>query len=181
MKKVEECCEYLRAGENKTLIDEKSEAKAKMYIKARDDLKIVNVDHELIEENQGVKKCDFLALGMHTNNTHFIELKGVNIEEAFKQIKSTIDYLAGNAELKNWVVGREILDSYIVSPERQKIPNIHSNEEKELAKKLIRGRKRRPEDMFQLIHFVKVVASQKRLAESGRQMISSGRAPVELD
>lgn len=75
----------------------------------------------------------------------------------------------------------EILDSYIVSPERQKIPNIHSNEEKELAKKLIRGSKRRPEDMFQLIHFVKVVASQKKLAESGRQMISSGRAPVELD
>ena len=122
-----------------------------------------------------------MVLGINSNKTHMIELKGTNIEEAFKQISNTIEYLFHDTHLNNCVILREVLDAYIASPERQKVPNIPSTREKELAKKLVRGNKHKPDNIFDLIHFVKVVKNQRRAAQSGRQIIISGRAPLELD
>lgn len=179
MNGLDQYSELIKAGENKTLEDDRSEVKAKIYIKAKDDLLAVHVDHALIGE--GTKKCDFMIVGQNSQKTHMVELKGANIDEAFRQITLTVDYLKKEDGLKNVVQSREVLDAYIASPERQKVPNIPSSEEKELARKLASGNKNRPKDLFSLIHFVKVVKKQKRVAENGRQIIISSRAPLELD
>ncbi len=181
MKKIDDCSELLCAGENKTLVDTTSEANAKIYIKARDDIKIVNVDHGLIKADKKTKKCDFMVLGVNSYKTHMIELKGTHIDDAFKQILYTIEYLFHDSKLNCYVVSREHFDAYIASPERQKIPNVPSLKEKELAKKLARGNKYKPSNIFDLIHFVKVVKNQRKVAKNGRQIIISGRAPLELD
>ena len=127
------------------------------------------------------RTCDYIVLGVNTNKTHLIELKGANIEEAFLQIGKTIEFLLRDSEVSCLVEEKERMDAYIVSPGRQKIPDIHSQAEKDLAKKLVRGSKVKPRDMYELIRFVKVVPSQKKLSEKGRQILSSGKAPVELD
>ena len=110
-----------------------------------------------------------------------IELKGANIDAAFKQISSTIDYFYDDLELNKYVKLRETLDAYIASPERQRVPDIHSKDEKELVKKLAVRSKCKPADIFKLVHFVKVVKKQKRAVINGRQVIISGQAPLELD
>ena len=180
MKKIEKYSVNLAKGTKYTLTDKTSEVNAKLYIQAKDDLKIIYVDHALLDD-KSKKKCDFMVVGINTNSTHMIELKGKNIEEAFSQISDTIDEFVKDDELKGYVILKEILDAYIVSPDKQKIPNIHSLQEKELAKKLLRGNKQKPKDMFQLIHFVKVIKMQKKVAKNGRQILISGNAPLELD
>lgn len=179
MSRLDQYSELILAGQTKTLEDDRSEVKAKIYIKAMDDLLAVQVDHALIGEEE--KKCDFMVLGKNSQKTHMVELKGTNIDDAFEQITKTVDYFKAEEGLQNVVLSREILDAYIASPERQKVPNIPSFREKELAKRLASGNKNKPKDFFSLIHFVKVVKNQKRMAENGRQIIISGRAPLELD
>lgn len=181
MSKTDKFSSLLLTGEKKTLVDETSEVNAKIYIKAKDNLEVVDVDHKLIGEKQGNKKCDFMVLGVNTNKTHMIELKGANIDAAFKQISSTIDYFRDNLELKKYITLRETLDAYIASPERQRVPDIPSKDEKELVKKLAIGSKCKPGNIFKLVHFVKVVKNQKKVAINGRQVIISGQAPLELD
>ena len=181
MSKIDKFSSLLLTGEKKTLVDETSEVNAKIYIKAKESLEVVNVDHKLIGEKQGNKKCDFVVLGVNTNKTHMIELKGANIDAAFKQISSTIDYFYDDLELNKYVKLRETLDAYIASPERQRVPEIHSKDEKELVKKLAVRSKCKPADIFKLVHFVKVVKKQKRAVINGRQVIISGQAPLELD
>lgn len=181
MGKIEKHSELLLQGEKRTLLDEKSEVNAKIYIKAKDNIRIVYVDRGLINQEKKTKKCDFMVLGMNTNKTHMIELKGANVNAAFEQISRTIDCMFEDSELKDCVILREILDAYIVSPERQKIPNIPSFEERELVKKLARGTKNKPKNIFALLHFVKVLKNQRRVVESGRQIIISGQAPIEFD
>lgn len=181
MNKIDSYSELLSAGKTKTLVDNKSEANAKIYIKAKDDLRLVNVDHALIDDKEEGKKCDFMILGENSHKTHMIELKGANIDDAFLQITSTVNLLLQDNELKKFVISREVLDAYIASPKRQRVPNIPSFKEKETVRKLAAGNKRRPENIFDLLHFVKVVKNQKKVTRNGRQLIISGRAPLELD
>lgn len=181
MKQQNDYVECVPKGKTRTLVDDTSEVRAKMFVKAADDLEIVDVDRGVISESQHTKKCDFLILGTQTRNTHLIELKGTNIDAAFEQIERTIDFLNANPQCEDWVKNREVTDSYIVSPERQKIPNVHSEAEKKLAKKLAKHNRNKVKDIFQLIYFVRNVNSQKRLSRNGRQVISSGSAPVELN
>lgn len=61
------------------------------------------------------------------------------------------------------------------------MPAIHSQAEKDLARMLVTRCKTKPQDMFQLIHFVKVVQKQKKLAVNGRQILTSNDAPLEFD
>ena len=181
MSKIDSYSELLSAGNTKTLTDDKSEAKAKIYIKAKDDLRLINVDHGLINDKENVKKCDYMILGENSNKTHMVELKGANIDAAFQQITSTLDYFSGEDEVRELVTSREILDAYIASPKRQKVPNVPSLQEKKLVRKLAARNKRRPKDIFDLLHFVKVVKNQKKAIRNGRQIIISGYAPLELD
>ena len=180
MNRLEKYSELLAAGSRKTLEDKLSDAHSKIHILAKDELRVVEVDHGLFEEKQGSRKCDFMVIGTRSANTHMIELKGRHIEEAFEQIADTLDTLLNDEELKSSVVSRNTLDAYIVSPGRMAVPKGIANKEKMLAKKLARGSKERPRDILELIHFVKVVNSQKAVSVNGRQIVISGRAPLEL-
>lgn len=179
MNNMDQYSELLPAGMTKTLADNRSEVNAKIYLKAKDNLRLVNVDHALIGDKE--KKCDFMAVGENSDKTHMIELKGADIEAAFRQITSTINVFLHDDELKKYVIAREVLDAYIASPERQRVPNIPSLKEREAVRKLAAGNKRKPENIFDLLHFVKVVKNQKKVIGNGRQLIISGRAPLELD
>lgn len=178
--KVQQNAQKVEKGNRCTLRDEKSEAHAIIYIKALDDILAVTVDHALISDEEQHKKSDFLLWTFNSGNTHIIELKGKNVDAAFEQIATTIQALGKDDGTKELVTGRNILDAYIASPNKQKIPEIHSGKEKELARLLSTKCRIKPKDMFQLIHFVKVVNKQKKIAMNGRQIIISNEAPLEL-
>lgn len=126
------------------------------------------------------KKSDFLVWTLKSGKTHIIELKGKNIEAAFEQIIQTIKVLGEDDDKEELVVGRNVLDAYISSPNQQKVPAIPSQTEKDLARMLVVRCKAKPQNMFQLIHFVKVVQKQKKLAVNGRQILTSNNAPLEF-
>lgn len=180
--KVQKYSVKMKKNERQTLRDKRSEAHSVLYIRALDDIMLVEVDHALVpDQKQGQRKSDFLVWTVKSGKTHIIELKGKNVEAAFDQIIQTIKVLGGDDETKELVVGRNVLDAYISSPNQQKVPAIHSQAEKDLARMLVTRCKTKPQDMFQLIHFVKVVQKQKKLVVNGRQILTSNDAPLEFD
>ena len=164
-----------------TLMDKRSEADSKLYIRAVDDIEVIEVDHGLIPDSrQGQKKSDFLIYAYNAGKTHVIELKGKNIDQAFGQLEGTIRALDEGSDTRMLVNGRKVLDAYIVSPGSQKVPDVPSTAEKRLAKLLFARSMEKHKDMFKLIHFVKVVSSQKCLSIKDRKILTSSRAPVEF-
>ncbi|MBQ3105748.1 MAG: hypothetical protein IJC59_07825 [Lachnospiraceae bacterium] len=169
----------LKKDQRKTLDDPKSEVRSRLYIKATEDIVIVAVDRIMIPDSlQNQRKSDYVVL--ERKRTHIIELKGIHIDEAFDQIRETVYFFDGSEETKEWTAGRDILDAYISSPNRQRVPNLPSKKEKELARLLYVRSQSRPSDMFELIHFVKVVEHQRKLAVHGRQILTSHEAPLEF-
>ena len=83
--------ELLLKYKSKTLKD----AKTKLFIKAKNDIYILKVDNGIIPGNKGIKKCDYLTCSENTKlkEVNFIELKGKNIDKAYKQIISSIEYI----------------------------------------------------------------------------------------
>lgn len=171
----------MKRNERRTLCDKRSDAHSLLYIKALDDLMLVEVDHALIpDQKQKQRKSDFLIWTFKSGETHIIELKGKNIEEAFDQIIQTIKVLEEDDKTKELVAGRNVLDAYISSPNQQKVPATPSTKERALARMLAARCKIKPQNMYQLIHFVKVVQKQKKLAVNGRQILISNDAPLEF-
>ena len=180
--KVKQYTTLIKKGGRQTLRDELSEAHSVMYIRALNDIELVAVDHGLIsDKKQGKRKSDFLIQSPLTESTHIIELKGANIEEAFEQIARTVDVREEDTNTRALVTRKKVLDGYISSPNRQKIPDIHSPAERTLANLLAARSSEKCKDIFQRIHFVKVVEKQKKLSVNGRQIISSNEAPVEFE
>lgn len=179
--KVQKYSIEMKKDERYTLRDKRSEAHSVLYIKALDDIILIEVDHALVpDQKQQQKKSDFLVWTLKSGKTHIIELKGKNIEAAFEQIIQTINVLGEDDDTKELVTGRNVLDAYISSPNQQKVPAIYSRTEKDLARMLAAKCKIKPQDIFQLIHFVKVVQKQKKLVVSGRKILTSNDAPLEF-
>lgn len=179
--KVKKYSTKLKKDERQTLCDKRSEAHSVLYIKAFDDIMLVEVDHALVPDQEPQqKKSDFLIWTFNSGKTHIIELKGKHIDEAFGQLISTIEVLGKDDDTKELIMGRNIIDAYISSPNQQKVPAIKSDKEKLLARRLAARCKERPENIFQLIHFVKVVQRQKKIALNGRQILTSNEAPLEF-
>ena len=72
-----------------------SENGKRFEINSSDDFTRLRIDNCLISSND-VEKCDFGFVRHFNEDFYFVELKGSNIEKAFKQIVSTIDYLNTN-------------------------------------------------------------------------------------
>lgn len=103
--KVSQYTTIIKKGCRQTLRDKRSEAHSVMYIRALNDIELVDVDHALIsDKEQNKKKSDFLIRSSQAGNTYIIELKGANIEEAFKQVIGTIAALDGRDDTKELVV-----------------------------------------------------------------------------
>ena len=164
--------ELLKKNVRKTL----SDAQTKLYIKAENDISIIKVDNGIFNDN--VKKCDYLAY-REKEVSNFIELKGVKIDKAYIQIIETIKNISYNNKLKHLIDTNKV-KAYIVSKEKNKIPNGIENKSKQLAKILFAKSKIKPKNMFELINYVLVVSDNDKRQSNGNRIICSSKKPLIL-
>ena len=164
--------ELLKKDDRKTL----SDAQTKLYIKAENDISIIKVDNGIFKDD--VKKCDYLAY-REKEVSNFIELKGSKIDKAYIQIIETIKNISNNDKLKHLTDTKE-LKAYIVSKEKNKIPNGIENKSKELAKILYTKSKIRPNNIIDLIKYVLVVSDNDKRKSGGNRIICSSKNPIIL-
>ena len=164
--------ELLKKNVRKTL----SDAQTKLYIKAENDISIIKVDNGIFNDN--VKKCDYLAY-REKEVSNFIELKGVKIDKAYIQIIETIKNISDNNKLKHLIDTNKV-KAYIVSKEKNKIPNGIENKSKQLAKILFAKSKIKPKNMFELINYVLVVSDNDKRQSNGNRIICSSKKPFIL-
>lgn len=164
--------ELLKKDVRKTL----SDAQTKLYIKAENDISIIKVDNGIFNDN--VKKCDYLAY-REKEVSNFIELKGVKIDKAYIQIIETIKNISDNNKLKHLIYTNKV-KAYIVSKEKNKIPNGIENKSKQLAKILFAKSKIKPQNMFELINYVLVVSDNDKRQSNGNRIICSSKKPLIL-
>ncbi|WP_157148389.1 hypothetical protein [Brachyspira pilosicoli] len=164
--------ELLKKNVRKTL----SDAQTKLYIKAENDISIIKVDNGIFNDN--VKKCDYLAY-REKEVSNFIELKGVKIDKAYIQIIETIKNISDNNKLKHLIDTNKV-KAYIVSKEKNKIPNGIENKSKQLAKILFAKSKIKPQNMFELINYVLVVSDNDKRQSNGNRIICSSKKPLIL-
>lgn len=164
--------ELLKKDDRKTL----SDAQTKLYIKAENDIFVIKVDNGIFKYY--VKKCDYLAY-REKEVSNFIELKGSKIDKAYIQIIETIKNISNNDKLKHLTDTKE-LKAYIVSKEKNKIPQGIENKSKELAKILYAKSKIRPNNMIDLVKYVLVVSDNDKRKSSGNRIICSSKHPLIL-
>ncbi|WIH85811.1 hypothetical protein NEI03_11535 [Brachyspira pilosicoli] len=164
--------ELLKKNVRKTL----SDAQTKLYIKAENDISIIKVDNGIFNDN--VKKCDYLAY-REKEVSNFIELKGVKIDKAYIQIIETIKNISDNNKLKHLIDTNKV-KAYIVSKEKNKIPNGIENKSKQLAKILFAKSKIKPQNMFELINYVLVVSDNDKRQSNVNRIICSSKKPLIL-
>ena len=172
--------ELLLKYKSKTLKD----AKTKLFIKAKNDIYILKVDNGIIPWNKGIKKCDYLTCSENTKlkEVNFIELKGKNIDKAYKQIISSIEYIENDNKLSFIIDDVKKCMAYIVSKEKNKIPEGIESKEKELAKKLYsKTTKCKPKNILDLIKYVCVFDSNScKSSYNGRKIICNEKSPLLL-
>lgn len=77
--------------------------------------------------NQTVKKCDYIVENDSKNNIYFVELKGCDISQAYKQIKQTISFC------KSKILPDSMLHSRIICS-RISTHSVHDGNYRELKK-----------------------------------------------
>lgn len=175
--------ECLKAGEKRTLKDEKSECNSYIPVQAKEEtVYIAKPDGDLIPDDLEQQKCDYVVYCPLRPQTCFIELKGENIEiktkhNPFDQILDTICYMQRDSGLKKLVQGNVEKHAFIVSPGRQKIPKGVETKERQLWQKLVQPQNRK--GISELIHYVKVTKND-RYSSHKQQIVCSVKAPVEI-
>lgn len=164
--------ELLKKDDRKTL----SDSQTKLYIKAENDIFIIKVDNGIFNDN--IKKCDYLAY-REKEVSNFIELKGVKIDKAYIQIIETIKNISDNNKLKHLIDTKKV-KTYIVSKEKNKIPQGIENKSRKLAKILFTNSKIKPQNMFELINYVLVVSDNDKRQSNGNRIICSSKKPLIL-
>ncbi|MEI0581074.1 hypothetical protein [Brachyspira pilosicoli] len=164
--------ELLEKDVRKTL----SDSQTKLYIKAENDIFIIKVDNGIFDDN--IKKCDYLAY-REKEVSHFIELKGVKIDKAYIQIIETIKNISDNNKLKHLIDTKKV-KAYIVSKEKNKIPQGIENKSRKLARLLFAKSKIKPQNMFELIKYVLVVSDKDKRQSNGNRIICSSKKPLIL-
>lgn len=170
----------LPAGGKLTL----AESKTKLYILAENILEIVKVDEGIIRDGKiSSRKCDYLVFDRANRQTHLVELKGQETIQAAKQLQQTLIYLENRKDCEFFVENCQVVDAYVVSPGRQKIPKGKDSKERELARKLASKSKRKFKDILRLIAHVKVVDKKEEISydAKSRTIISSAKAPVTFN
>lgn len=72
-----------------------SENGKRFEVNCNEDFTKIKIDNSLITSQQ-IEKCDFGFVRHSNDDFYFVELKGKEIEKAYKQILSTIDYFNRN-------------------------------------------------------------------------------------
>lgn len=169
----------MRRGSTKTLAD----TQTKLVIKAEgQQMLLVTVDRGVVRNVEpNIMKCDFLTYGLEKPYTHLIELKGKIIKKAYDQLCNTIGNIVSQSDYPELVQNRDRIDAYIVSPGQQTIPRGINNKEKQLAELLARRSRKRVSNMYDLVHYVRVVPKWNKPVVKGRQILCSGESPLLLE
>lgn len=167
----------LSTNEKYTLQD----AQTRLPILALEDMYIVTVDQGIIQDKgPGSRKCDYLSYCLDNSYTHLIELKGKEISEALLQLEYTLDNIPAKSSYQELVTGRDRIDAYIVSPDRQNIPVGIDSRERKLTRKLAARSRKRVDDLSRMLYYVRVVPKCKNNSASGNRIQCSGQAPLQL-
>lgn len=166
-------------GSTETLAD----AQTKLVIKAEGQrMLLVTVDHGVVRNVEpDIRKCDFLTYGLEKPYTHLIELKGKTIKKAYDQLCKTIENIVSQSDYPELVQNRDRIDAYIVSPGQQSIPRGNNDKEKQLAELLAKRSRKRVSNIFDLVHYVRVVPKLNKQVEKGRKISCSGKVPLLLE
>ena len=178
--KYKGCFSYIEAGDNIELQDDQT----KIIVRDRQDCYRIIVDKGIINDvSHGIKKADFAISESPDGSFYLIELKGAVISAALEQVLKTVENVENSDEFKSLLKGRNKVIACIVSPNRQQIPKGGKSFERELAKKLCAKSKEKPQDMYDLIYYVKVVQKQERpvINRKTRQVVCSNRNPLVLN
>lgn len=171
----------LKAGQRHTLSDEKT----KLFLRAKQEMKVVKVDKGIVKdegiagENQ-LRKCDYLCRIEQRRWIHLIELKGEVVKDAFLQLENTPKAIEEKSAYGSWLKGLSRLDAYVVSPQRQKIPDDIDETKRRLCRRLALYCGERPENIFDLLKFVKVCSKAQKFVEKDGAIRCSNAHPLEL-
>lgn len=80
----------------------------------------------------------------------------------------------------SWLQGLSRLDAYVVSPQRQKIPDDIDETKRRLCRRLALYCGERPENIFDLLKFVKVCPKVQKLVEKDGVIRCANAHPLEL-
>ena len=172
---------FLATGQRHTLSDEKT----KLFLRAKQEMQVVKVDKGIVKdegiagENQ-IRKCDYLCKIDRQKWIHLIELKGKVIKDSFLQLENTPKAIEKKSTYGSWLQGLSRLDAYVVSPQRQKIPDDIDETKRRLCRRLALYCGERPENIFDLLKFVKVCPKVQKLVEKDGVIRCSNAHPLEL-
>jgi len=171
----------LKAGERCTLSDEKT----KLFLRAKQELQVIKVDDGIVQdkgirgENQ-IRKCDYLCKVGALRWVHLIELKGEVIKDAFLQLENTPKAIKEKSDQGFLLEGLSRMEAYIVSPQRQRIPDNIDEAKNRLCRKLANYCREKPTNIFDLVKLVKVRDKIKTLVEKDGVIWCSNVCPLEL-
>lgn len=169
----------IKAGNHLEMKDNRT----KIILKTEHDTYRIEVDRGIIQNTtKGIKKSDFAVADEKAGHFALFELKGTVIDKAILQLDQTIRHLDADKDLKPLITNWKRMDACIVSPQRQQIPKDISSKQRNLAKTLHAKSQDKPQNMMSLIHFIKVVPSQKQVSSNTklRQIVCSNEAPMQL-
>lgn len=169
-KKYDVCIKEKAKNERYSMQDEKT----KLTITANKPYRVITVDDCLITATgDGDKKCDYLV-DVNNESTHFFELKGKEVDAAYKQIISTIDCLMNDEQLTSLVSNRSRVDAYIVSANGIQFPKNVDSQKRILARKLAARCLTREKDILALVKHVKTVKKGNLSDANGIITLPSG-------
>lgn len=162
----------------------KSEENSFFIIKAQNKQLMLTIDGGIIPKGiQNQKRCDYAFYDENNKRSNFIELKGIDSEEACKQIYATILYFQGDEDLRDIVTGMNRLKGFIVSP-HPKVPYIADMHMKKLCRKLYNKSRDKHDDPSHHLVFARCLHNNKNPAKITRQdathIIISDKNPLLL-
>lgn len=173
--KYPEYTEQLNVGDRRTLREEK----AVLFIKAVQPLQVVEVDKKVIPERPNQKMCDYFIQTTNGRDINFIELKGIDMEQACKQILKSIEYFETDRELQEVLNHAETAKGYIVSRQKH-VPGLLVTSGKKLQNKLQKISRKRDDPHLISIKCVKNLIRNETSVKKCDHMIVTNDYPLQL-
>lgn len=173
-----EYIKYSSPGERITLED----SGTKLFIKAKCNMRCLQVDHGILPDlGYKVNKCDFLCENLDDRQIHLIEMKHELLDDSYKQLAGTPEAVKMYTEYGDIFERVARLDAYIVSPGAQKITNANNSTDcTNLCKILASYCKTRPDNIYDLLKYVKVVKKNAGTPDDKQRILCSNDNPLVL-
>lgn len=158
------------------------EEKAILYVRPSCDVELITVDKGVMKGVQQ-KQCDALILDTTNKTSRFVELKGIQIQHACKQIQDTIEYFENDSRLKEVVTLNDKVLGFIVSDRGMGVPAIESTQYKKLVNKLkaTSKKKLKYEEYVTFCKYVeKIVGGKAQKVNESQVLLVNNAHPLEI-